>query len=68
LNAKPRQADVVGVMKFGRIELACLKPLQKRIVAHGHSSEVEFHRDLSPANKFEVEKKKAPIRRSGPLR
>jgi hypothetical protein len=37
---------VVGVVKFAGIELARLKCLHKRTVAHGRSSEVEFHVDL----------------------
>jgi hypothetical protein len=49
LIAEPCQADVVVMVKFGGVQLARFKGLQDRIVAHGRSSEVEFHRDLFPS-------------------
>src|SRR3981189_1330510 len=45
MDIEPRQADVVGVVKFAGIQLARFKCLHKHIVAQGRSSEVEFHRE-----------------------
>jgi hypothetical protein len=65
--AEPCQADVICVVKFGRIELAVFKRSQKLIVAQGRSSEVEFHRSLS-STKIWSGKEKGPDPRIGAIK
>jgi hypothetical protein len=47
LEVEPRQTDVVGMVKLAGIQLARFKRPNKHVVAHGRSSEVEFHGGLS---------------------
>jgi hypothetical protein len=58
MDIQPREADVIGVVKSGRIQLARLKGLHEGIVAHGRSSEVEFRGNLFPSLDLGGERKR----------